>query len=86
MRDLSCLAPFAQPHVLKVQYVVHYPSFLLMDENYAVVWLGRSWLVHASADGHSGCFCLLAIVNCAMIIHVHVADDLFSGRLCSEAH
>ena len=36
---------------------------LLKDENYSIVYMYHSFLIHSSVDGHLGCFCILATVN-----------------------
>ena len=46
-----------------------------------MVYMYHSFLIHSSADGHLGCFCVLAIINSvAMNIGVHVSlSDLVSS-------
>ena len=45
-----------------------------------MVYMNHSFLIHSSADGHLGCFHVLAIINsAAMSIGVHVSlSDLVS--------
>ena len=45
-----------------------------------MVYMYHSFLIHSSADGHLGCFYVLAIINsAAMNIEVHVSlSDLVS--------
>ena len=36
-----------------------------MAEQYSIVYMYHSFLIHSSADGHLGCFHVLAIINSA---------------------
>ena len=36
-----------------------------MAEYYSIVYMYHSFLIHSSADGHLGCFHVLAIINSA---------------------
>ena len=52
-----------------------------MAEQYSMVYMYYSFLIHLSADGHLGCFHVLATINsAAMNIGVHVSlSDLVSS-------
>ena len=54
--------------------------FLIADQN-SIVYMYHSFLIHSSADGHLGCFHVLAMINSgAMNIGVHVSlSDLVSS-------
>ena len=41
--------------------------FFLMVEYYSIVYRYHSFLIHSSADGHLGCFRVLAIINSAVM-------------------
>ena len=49
-------------------------AFLFIAEYYSIVYMYHNFLFHSSADGHLGCFHVLAGVNSASInIGVHVS-------------
>ena len=56
-------------------------EFFLMTEQYSMVYMYHSFFIHSSADGHLGCFRVLAIINsAAMNIGVHMSlSDLVSS-------
>ena len=56
-------------------------EFFLMAQYYSMVYMYHSFLIHSSADGHLGCFHVLAIINSAVTnIGVHMSlSDLVSS-------
>ena len=59
-------------------------SFLYMAEEYTIVYMYHIF-IHYSADGHSGCFHVLAIINSASLnTGVHVSSELqFCLAICA---
>ena len=49
-----------------------------MAEWYSIVYMYHSFLIHSSADGHLGCFHVLAIIN----IGVHVSLSILVSSVC----
>ena len=46
-----------------------------------MVYMYHGFLIHSSADGHLGCFHVLAIINSAVMntgVHVSLSDLVFS--------
>ena len=57
--------------------------FFFMAEYYSTVYMYHCFLIHSSADGHLGCFHVLAIVNSAVtIIRVHMSLSILVYSVC----
>ena len=55
-----------------------------MAEQYSIVYMYHSFLIHSSVDGHLGCFHVLAVVNSAAVnsgIHVSFSTLVSSGYM-----
>ena len=54
-----------------------------MAEQYSIVYMYHSFLIHLSADGHLDCFHVLAIINSAvMTFGVHVSLSILVSLVC----
>ena len=48
-----------------------------------MVYMYHSFFIHSSADGHLGCFHVLALINSAVMnIGVHVSLSLLASSVC----
>ena len=57
--------------------------FFVMAEYYSIVYMYHSFLIHSSADGHLGCFHVLAVINSAeMNTGVHVSISILVSSVC----
>ena len=59
-------------------------SFFFMAKWYSTVYMYHNFFIHSSVDGHLGCFCVLGIVNNAVVnIQMHISFQImvFSGYL-----
>ena len=51
------------------------------------MYMYHSFLIHLSADGHLGCFCILAVINsAAMNIRVHVSLSILVSSVCMPSN
>ena len=54
-----------------------------MAEEYSIVYMYHSFLIHSSANGRLGCFHVLATINSAVVnIGVHVSLSILVSSVC----
>ena len=59
-------------------------SFILMAEQYSIVYIYYIFFIHSFVDGHLGCFHVMAIVYSAAVnigVHVSFRVMVFSGQM-----
>ena len=58
-------------------------EFFLMAEYYSMVYMYHSFLIYSSADGHLGCFHVLAIINSA-VMERELGGGIGMGNTCKS--
>ena len=74
-----CIISSSFIHLIRTESNV----FFLMAEKYSIVYTYHCFLIHSSADGHLGCFHVLATINSAAInSRVHVSLSILVSSVC----